>query len=395
MKVLMINSVCGIRSTGRICTDLAQELEKQGHKVKIAYGRENVPKEFQKYAIRIGNDIDIKIHGLKARLFDQSGFGSKRATKKFIKWVKEYNPDIIHLHNLHGYYINIKVLFDYLKKSNKKVIWTLHDCWSFTGHCAYFDYVGCNKWKKECRSCPQRKEYPKSFIDFSNRNWKKKKKIFSGVKNLTIITPSNWLANIVKESFLSNYSVKVIHNGIDTNIFKPTKSDITKKYGIEDKKVVLGVAAVWDRRKGLKYMLELASQLDDSYKVVIIGVTEKQRNHLPKNIIGISSTNNIKELVEWYSSAEVYVNTTLEDNYPTTNLEAIACGTPVITFDTGGSPESATYFGYVIRRNNVKLILKAIHIQLENKVDINEISQKATCKLYLQLYQQSGGIKYD
>ena len=150
MKVLMINSVCGIRSTGRICTDIAEELEKQGHDVKIAYGRETVPEKYQKYAVRIGTDLDVKLHGIKTRLFDRHGFGSKRATKKFIKWVEEYDPDVIHLHNLHGYYINIKILFDYLKKANKKVVWTLHDCWAFTGHCTHFDFVGCNKWKCKC-----------------------------------------------------------------------------------------------------------------------------------------------------------------------------------------------------------------------------------------------------
>ena len=176
----MINSVCGIRSTGRICTDIASELEAQGHQVKIAYGRENVPEQFQRYAVRIGNDLDMRLHGVKARLLDASGFGSKSATKRFIKWVKDYDPDVIHLHNIHGYYINIEILFNYLKNSGKPVVWTLHDCWAFTGHCAYFDFAGCEKWKTGCYGCPLKKSYPSSIlIDRSKKNYIQKKRLFT------------------------------------------------------------------------------------------------------------------------------------------------------------------------------------------------------------------------
>lgn len=177
----MINSVCGIRSTGRICTDLATALEARGHEVKIAYGRETVPEQFQKYAVRIGSDLDVKLHCIKARLLDASGFGSKQATEKFISWVKEWNPDVIHLHNIHGYYINIEVLFDYLRTCGKKIIWTLHDCWAFTGHTAYCDAIHCEKWKTGCGKCPQIGEYPKSYVDRSKRNWNRKKDLFSWV----------------------------------------------------------------------------------------------------------------------------------------------------------------------------------------------------------------------
>ena len=205
MKVLMINVVCGIRSTGRICTDLATALEAQGHEVKIAYGRENVPEQFQKYAVRIGTDLDVKLHGLRARLLDGAGFGSKRATKKFIEWVKEYDPDVIHLHNIHGYYINVEVLFKYLKSCSKKIIWTLHDCWAFTGHSAYCDAVQCDRWKTGCYECPQISEYPRSVVDRSKLNWKKKREMFTGIPNMILVTPSQWLAGLVKESFLNKY----------------------------------------------------------------------------------------------------------------------------------------------------------------------------------------------
>lgn len=180
MKVLMINVVCGIRSTGRICTDLATALEAQGHEVRIAYGRENVPEQFQKYAVRIGTDLDVKLHGVKARLIDGCGFGSKRATEKFIEWVKDYDPDVVHLHNIHGYYINVEVLFSYLKTYHKRIIWTLHDCWAFTGHCVYFEYANCNHWMNGCHNCPQKKEYPKTIIDRSKANWGLKKKSLRG-----------------------------------------------------------------------------------------------------------------------------------------------------------------------------------------------------------------------
>ena len=179
MKILMINSVCGVGSTGRICTDLALELENQGHKVKIAYGRGSSPKQFDRFAVKIGSDADVKLHGLKARLFDASGFGSKRATERFISWVKEYDPDVIHLHNIHGYYINVKTLFDYLKTAEKRVLWTLHDCWAFTGHSAYCDSVSCEKWKNSCGNCPLKSAYPKSVTDFSKRNRKLKEEIFT------------------------------------------------------------------------------------------------------------------------------------------------------------------------------------------------------------------------
>lgn len=390
MKILMINSVCGVKSTGRICTDLAKELEKNGHEVKIAYGRERVPLEYQKYAIRIGNNLNVKIHGLQSRLFDMAGFGSKKVTQKFIEWVKEYNPDVIHLHNIHGYYINVEVLFQYLKKEFKgKIIWTLHDCWAFTGHCAYFDYVRCEEWKKECKRCVQKKEYPKCIgISNSNNNFFKKKQLFTGIDNLIIVTPSQWLAGLVKNSFLKEYKVKVIHNGIDTKIFKKIETDIKSRYNLKDKKIILGVAAIWDRRKGLDYFIELSNKLDNSYQIVVIGITKEQKQQLPQNIIGILKTSSIKELIEWYSAADVFVNPTLEDNYPTTNLEAIACGTPVITYDTGGSIESANMFGKVIKKNNIIKLIDAIKNIDKIKIKNIDIDYKNTVQKYIFLYKE-------
>lgn len=342
MKVLLINSVCGIRSTGRICTEIAAELEAQGHEVKIAYGREQVPEKVKKYAVRIGTDWDVRAHGVLSRVFDAHGLGSKRATSVFLKWAEDYHPDLLWLHNIHGYYINYEMLFAWIKKHPEmKVRWTLHDCWAFTGHCAYFTIAKCDQWKDHCTACVQKKRYPASLLlDRCRRNYDRKKVAFTGVEHLTLITPSQWLADLVKQSFLKEYPVEIRYNKIDTSVFKPTPSDFRKQYGLEGKKIVLGVASVWDERKGLDDFIELAKLLDDSYTIVLVGLSEKQLRNLPNGIIGIRRTNSTKELAAIYTAADVFVNPTYEDNYPTTNLEAQACGTPVITYRTGGSPES-------------------------------------------------------
>lgn len=380
MKVLQINSVCGVGSTGRIATDLYKVLEEQGHECVIAYGRGTAPDGIK--TIKIGTDFDNYMHVAKTRIFDKHGFGSTKATKEFIEKVKAYDPDVIHLHNIHGYYINIEILFDYLKKADKKIIWTLHDCWSFTGHCSHFDYIGCYKWKDGCDKCPQKKEYPNSILkDNSAWNYEKKKQLFTSLNNMTIITPSKWLAGLVKDSFLNKYSIKVINNGIDLEIFKPTKSNFREKYNLQDKTIVLGVASVWTKKKGFDYFIELAKKLNDSFKVVMVGISEKQKTRLPKNILAISRTNNAKELAEIYSAADIFINPTLEDTYPTTNLEAIACNTKVITFDVGGSKEA------VLDNNNSiangrecdSLIDKIIdfskdlsNVELENKIMLDK-----------------------
>lgn len=380
MKILMINVVCGIRSTGRICTDLADELTRQGHKVKIAYGREHVPMQYQRYSVRISNDFDVYFHAITSRLFDSSGFGSRWYTEQFIKWVKKYDPDVIHLHNLHGYYIHVGVLFEYLKTCKKKIIWTLHDCWAFTGHCVFFESVNCRRWIDGCYHCPQKCEYPKSWIvDSSVRNYKEKQRIFSNIPDLTIFTPSEWLAKLVKHSFLKEYPVKVVHNGINTGTFRPTDSRLRKKYRLQNKTVILGVAALWEERKGLKDIIALSKILDDTHKIVLIGMKRSHRGKVPSNIITVGSTNSQKELAKFYTMADVFINPTYEDNYPSTNLESIACGTPVISYKTGGSSESAQMYGIAIEpgyRNLYKEIMKKrkyekkeFDISIENAVD--------------------------
>ena len=340
MKYLFINSVAGFGSTGRIAAEKCRELMAQGHQCVIAYGRnkancDDIP------TICIGSALDYRIHGVVTRLFDRHGFGSKSATRRFLKKVREYDPDVIWLHNIHGYYIHIGLLFEYLKTCGKKIIWTLHDCWTLTGHCSYFDFVGCDRWKTGCHDCPQKKEYPASILlENSRSNYEKKRRLFAGIPNLRIITPSRWLADLVKESYLKEYPVEVVYNTINTDVFKPTHSDFRERYGLQDKKVILGVASTWEKRKGLDDFSKLAGLLDDSYRIVLVGVTAEQAKQLPENIISISRTNNQQELAAIYTAADYFVNPTYEDTYPTVNLEALACGTPVITYRTGGSPES-------------------------------------------------------
>lgn len=388
MKILQINTVCGKGSTGRICIDIAQELERQGHECKIAYGRDSVPEQYQKYAVRIGSEFGLRMNALKARLFDNEGFNAKRATKKLIQTIETYNPDIIHLHNLHGYYLNIEILFNYLKTCGKKIVWTLHDCWSFTGHCTYFDMVKCDKWKTGCQKCPQRKRYPASKCwDASKKNFTKKKKLFCGIEDFTIVTPSIWLANLVKQSYLSEYQVQVINNGINTGIFKPTTGDILDKYHVENKKIILGVASGWGKRKGLGAFEMLSGLLPQDYQIVLVGLSKKQITRLPKNIIGIERTNKPQELAMLYSAAEVFVNPTLEDNYPTTNLEAIACGTPVITYNTGGSPESARGW-CCVTDNNAEALFEAICQKQFVRQDNIKIDIKDAVAQYMELYKR-------
>ena len=390
----MINVECGSGSTGRICTDLAAALEKKGAIVKIAYGRNEqlVPPQFQKYAVRIGNDTDVKIHGLRARLCDEAGFGSVLATKKFIKWVKEYDPDVIHLHNLHGYYINVRILFDYLKTCGKKILWTLHDVWAFTGHSAYCDAVQCEKWKKICRKCPQHLVYPKSYIDRAKHNFIKKKRIFSGIPQMEIITPSDWLAKLVGQSFLQEYPISVIHNGIDTSKFYKKDSDYRERKGLLDKKIILSVATVWNNLKGYSDFMKLAELLGEEYRIIMVGGRKKGfKENIPPNIIQIDRTQNIDEMVELYNSADVYVNLTRCDTYPTVNLEAIACGTPVVTYDVGGSTEIVLeYGGEVVARNRLEQVaekIKGMDKSILGIRNVKKIDKRYSIEKYLRRYE--------
>lgn len=341
-KALLINAVCGIRSTGRICTDIAEKLEGEGYEVKIAYSRECVPFQFQKYAVRVGNSMDVYVHAFMTKFFDDRGNWSRRATKQFLKWADEFNPDLLWIHNIHDYVINIKMLFDWIKKRPQiEVKWTQHDCWAFTGGCMHFVNLKCNQWMSECNKCP--KECHRSLLPIIHKNqehYRKKKEMFLGVKNMTIVTPSKWMASLVNQSFLKDYKIEVQYNTIDKTVFKQTFSNFKERYHLENTVVILGVATAWGEEKGLYDFYKLAKMLNKDYQIVLVGLTKQQLSKLPKQILGIERTNSQQELAEIYSAADIFVNPTYADTYPTVNLEAEACGTRVVCYDVGGCKET-------------------------------------------------------
>jgi len=345
LKFLQINTVVNSGSTGRIAEEIGQLVMAKGHESYIAYGRGGDNSKSQ--LLKIGTYRGVVAHKLQTAITDRHGFGSRMATQSFIEKVDRIQPDVVGLHNIHGYYLNIAVLMQYLAKAKPPVVWTFHDCWPFTGHCTFFEGVheepDCMKWQTQCNQCPKKRRYPASYLlDNSRQNFEDKKRLFSALENLTIVTPSKWLAGLVKQSFLQEKSVRVIHNGIDLNRFKPTAfQTAVNKYQINtNKKIVLGVASVWDRRKGLSEFVQLANLLPAEYQIVLVGLNAKQLQNLPTNIVGVPRTESVEELAALYSGADVFVNPTFLDNFPTTNIEALACGTPVITYDTGGSPEA-------------------------------------------------------
>lgn len=329
-------------STGNIMFEIADAAKEAGIDIKCfspittTNRNRNTKLTYEK----IGNYRLRQLNVMFSRITGYNGCFAYFETIKMLKSISKFQPNIIHFHNLHDSYINLPVLFHYIKNHNIHVIWTLHDCWAFTGKCPHFTMVKCNKWKTGCYNCPQIRAYPMSFVDRTKSMWKLKRKWFTGIQHMTIVSPSQWLADLVKESYLKEYPVKVINNGIDVNVFKPTTSDFRQQYRIEGKYILLGVANGWGRRKGLDVFIELSKRLDyNKYQIVVVGTNDEVDKQLPKNIISIHRTKNQQELAQIYTAADLFVNPTREENYPTVNMESIACGTPVLTFRTGGSPE--------------------------------------------------------
>jgi len=343
LKIVQINMV-DFGSTGKIMLQIAKAARNQGVEMLTLSTRQQAkrytpmpqaPEGHAYYGSFIGNNL----HFVLARITGKYGCYSRYSTFKMLRKLKAIKPDLIHLHNLHAAYLNLEMLVRYINKEHIPVVWTLHDCWAFTGKCPHFDLIGCEKWKTGCFDCPQLSNYPQSRLDCSKAMWQRKKQWFTSIEELTLVTPSEWLAGLVKQSFLKNASVRVINNGIDLSVFKPTESDFRKKYHCEDKYVLLGVAFGWGVRKGLDVFVELASRLDKSYQIVLVGTDEHIEKQLPGSIIPIRRTHSQQELAQIYSAADLFINPTREENYPTVNMEALACGTPVLTFRTGGSPE--------------------------------------------------------
>lgn len=344
MKTLLqINVTANSGSHGKIAEEIGRLAIEKGWRSIIAYGRCANPS--QNELIRIGSDLSVKEHGIESRLFDNHGLSSRLATKRFLKEIDKITPDIIHIHNIHGYYLNYKILFEYLSHRDIPVVWTFHDCWPFTGHCAHFDYEKCNLWKNGCHApCVCKGRYPQSlWMDQSERNWKFKRDFFNSIENMTIVPVSYWLGGLVKQSFLGNFPMKVIHNGIDLELFYPMDNtiDLREKYCLGNKHILLGVANVWNDRKGLDDFIRLAEKVPEEYQIVLIGLKESQIKKMPCNILGLSRTSSQKELAMWYTLADIVMNLSYEETFGMTTVEGLACGTPGVVYDRTASPELA------------------------------------------------------
>lgn len=333
-KLLQIDSCLGILSTGKITESIATLAREYGWETYIAHGARCVGSTKQEH-YQITTKLDEYLHYVQSLMFDTHGLHSTFATKKLIKWIDEIKPDVVNLHCVHGYHLNYKVLFEYLNLTDIPIVWTFHDCWAFTGHCAHFITANCNKWKQEgCHDCPLLGDYPKALIDRSNKNFLLKKKLFSKNKNIYIVAVSEWLASFARESFLGDKDIRVINNGIDVHNFYPCADKSTDKFKI------LGVASTWNKDKGLNDFYTLRELLSyDDFDITLVGLTQEQVSQLPKGINGIVRTNSVEKLAQLYSESNVLVNPTYADSFPTVNMEALACGTPVITYRTGGSSE--------------------------------------------------------
>lgn len=383
MRILQINQNYNFGSTGKIMREINDTICGLGHEgfmmCAYAYGIDKNLFVLEKFPFSFA----AKKNQLRQNLTGLSGYSAKHNTRKAIRWINQVNPDIIHLHNIHGDWINIGMLFDFLSNYNKPIIWTLHDCWPFTGRCSHFENIGCYKWKTGCFNCQNKKVYPSTyFFDFSRKIWNDKRKLFAKHDNTYIVTPSYWLANYVRQSFLGKYSVSVIHNGISLQNF--CRHEGRSKYlPISNKFIILGVASSWTPEKGLGDFLKLNNIINkEIFQIVLVGLNRIQLNKLPESIIGIGRTNNVEELAEIYSNASVFVNPTYQDNYPTVNLEAIACGTPVVTYKTGGSVESVpSEVGLVVDKGDLIGLKSAIE-----KICLEKCFSKQKCQNYAELH---------
>lgn len=364
MKVVHINSVYGYGSTGKIVMKLHHELLDRGHDSYVIYGRKGAfghenNNKYSDNSYLVNNSIETIVHLILGVLFDKHGLYSKNSTNRIIKLIDDIKPDIIHLHNLHGFYINYEMLFKYIASKEIKVIWTLHDCWSFTGFCSHYEYNSCDKWKSGCHNCQYRNVYPYRILSRSEKNYELKLNLYKDIENLTIVTPSRWLADQVKESILRDKKIIVINNEANLNDFY-LEDNARRSKELDGKTILLAVSNGWNIRKGFNEYLKLSKKLDENQIIVMIGLNDKQIKNLPKNIIGIKRTKSVDELRKWYSISDYFVNLTLEDTYPTVNLEAQSCGLPVITYRTGGSTEMMRENDFVVDKFDLDEICRII-----------------------------------
>lgn len=387
-KLLQINPVIRVNtSTGRIMQEIGELAMQNGWECHIAYskGRDGI-RECRSDIVPVGNKWSTAWHGIETRLFDRHGLASSHATRQFVRKIEEIRPDVVHIHNIHGYFLNYQILFDYLSKAGIPVVWTVHDCWLYTGHCYYYSFAGCDRWQTGCHHCPQKKEFPTSlFCDRSRRNFEDKKAAFTSMPldRMTIVPVSEWIRNEMRRSFLNAYPFRVIHNGINTDIFNIYDDrQVRTAFGLGDRHILLGVASIWSREKGLDDFIRMAGMLNEDEVIVLVGIKPEDRKRLPDNVVGIARTENIRQLAELYAAADVFVNPTWQDNYPTVNMEAIACGTPVVTYRTGGSVEVITpSTGMIVEQGNLNELLKSIR-EIESK---GKASYQEACRKYALL----------
>lgn len=371
--ILEINSI-NYSSTGNITLNIAKTARKEGYKTYTSCKYSGVGAKFQyEDQIYIGSRLERVICEELAYITGLKDHFNIIGTYKFLKKIDEIKPDLIHLHSLTDTYINLNMLFKYIRKHKIPVVWTFHDAWAMTGQCFVFETIGCRKWIDGCGHCPQLHEKPASlFLDNTSYLWRKKKKMFTSIANMIIVTPSLWLKDLVKQSFFKDYPVKVINNGINLDLFKPEVSDFREKHNLQNSFIILGVAARWPMRKGLDVFIRLAKELPDKFKIVMVGTNDETDKLLPENILSIHKTFNQQQLVEIYTAADLFITPTREDNFPTVNIEALACGTPVLTYRTGGSPEIINEkCGSVVEKNDYEAFKNEI-IRIEKERPYSE-----------------------
>lgn len=375
MKVLQINSVCGIGSTGKLAVSISDFLNEKQVENYIAYGY--LPSD-RNNTYRFGNSPDHHLHSFLSRQFCMQGYGSGLATLQLIRYIKRIKPDIVHLHNIHGHYLNFRILFHFLSKSKLNVVWTLHDCWSYTGKCAHYSDIGCSKWQIKCEDCPQLSTYPDSRRDRSRQNYLDKKAAFTTVDKLYLVTVSQWLRDEVKKSFFKDKKIQCIYNGIDTDLYRPVESDIRKRYQLEGKYVILGVSGVWNHGKGLADFFKLSELIDGDSRIVLVGITDEQKKSLPDKILGIHRTESQEELIRLYSMADVLVSCSTEETFGLVVAEAMACGTPAIVYDATACPE--------VVGNDSRFIVKPHNIrQLKEKIDDMRTEDEETIRQEIRM----------
>lgn len=396
LKLLQLN-VCLNYSTGKIAQSIGEVAMQHGWVSYIAYSSREPFVPCKSEVIRVGNMITPYIHYIENRIFDREGLSSRCATKILVEFIKKFKPDIIQLHNIHDHWVNYKILFEYLNQTDIKVVWTFHDCWAFTGHCFHFVTKNCERWQIQCYDCPLVHEYPNTLADHSLKNYELKKRLFGDCKNLTIVPCSDWMENFVKKSFLKNKKIYVIKNGVNLNTFRPLCDNI-KRTDKDRIFRILAVSNIWNKEKGFSDIIKLRKiLLKDDFDITVVGLNKNQLDNLPNGIVGIRRTSNVQELVELYSNADVLINPTYADTFPTVNLEALACGTPIITYRTGGSPETVDEkTGIVVNQGDVDGMAEAIKKIKNHPLSAEDCRERAVqyfdkdkCfERYISLYKQ-------